>query len=83
MNPRMRCECGWEGTQDGMESVCVFTGSREEPPEYECTCPACNRPYDEVEEVPLCATCQDMYVQEDGDRCGGCLEVEEVEGGVK
>ena len=76
---RMRCECGWEGRQDELENVQVFAGNREEPPEYEDKCPSCDRPFDELEYVPLCVFCDDTYVQEEGDKCGICVSTEQEE----
>lgn len=70
---RRRCPCGWEGWESHMERTQVFLGTREEPPEWETVCPECNRPWDETEEVPLCAVCSDVYVQEEDDTCGACL----------
>lgn len=77
-NERMRCECGWEGMSDDLRVICVFHATQEEPAEYENLCPSCDRPYDELETVPLCHACQDVYVPEEGDRCGACLEAEEA-----
>ena len=74
MTERMRCNCGWEGESEELESVQVFAGNREEPPEYESKCPCCDVPFDELEYVPLCKECEDVYVQTDEDICGGCLE---------
>jgi len=72
-SPKMRCECGWEGVSDELRTICVFQQTQEEPAEHENLCPCCDRPYDELEEVPLCAQCEDIYVQEEGDTCGGCV----------
>lgn len=73
---KMRCECGWEGDDGELRSITVFEQTEAEPAEYENLCPCCDRPFDELEEVPLCATCEDVYVQEDGDKCGVCVETE-------
>jgi hypothetical protein len=75
-DPKLRCPCGWEGDSSLLESVCVFRQTQEEPAEYESKCPACDRPFDELEEVPLCVSCEDVYVQEEGDKCGICVETE-------
>lgn len=78
---RIRCECGWEGRMDELEVVKVFDGNREEPPEYENKCPCCDRPFDELEYVPLCVSCEDTYVEEDGDMCAVCRsEMDEHDG---
>jgi len=78
-NPKMRCQCGWEGMLDELSTVCVFRATQEEPAEYESRCPCCVRPFDELEEVPLCVSCDDIYVQEEGDVCHPCQEVELAE----
>lgn len=75
-NPKMRCSCGWEGVSDELTTVCVFNGTTEKPAEYESTCPCCDTPFDELEEVPLCVICEDIYTQEEGDTCGACLEAQ-------
>lgn len=72
-NTLYRCPCGWEGWETELDSVCVFAGSQEEPPEYETPCPDCGRPWDEIVEAPLCTSCEDVYVFEEGDRCGICV----------
>ena len=78
-SPKMRCPCGWEDLSEELRVICVFQATPEEPAEYESICPTCDRPYDELEEVPICTECGDVYVQEDGDACGDCFEAELTE----
>lgn len=73
MNERYRCTCGWEGTEDQMTPECLDAGDRYQPPEWTNRCPDCNKDWETMEEVPLCVSCEDTYVFEEGDRCGICV----------
>lgn len=73
---KVRCECGWEGSDADVAVVCTFVGNREEPPEYEGYCPSCGTDADDgvMEDVPMCAGCEDEYVKDEGDYCPECIE---------
>jgi len=72
---KVRCECGWEGTENEVVLNCTFHGTREEPPEYEGFCPCCGNPADDsLEDVPFCRTCEDEYVKDEGDQCEECRQ---------
>lgn len=81
VDPKIRCKrCGWEGLDSDLDSRCVFYGNQEEPPEYEAQCPSCGEDADNTEEIPLCRTCEDEYVKDEGDQCSEChtCELEEA-----
>lgn len=65
------CGCTEMPPEDVMK--CTFPGNREEPAEYEPICPGCGG--DDVTEIekPLCVSCEDTIVFEEGDRCGICV----------
>ena len=73
---RVRCECGWEGSDADVAIVCTFVGNREEPPEYTGYCPSCGTDADNgvMEDVPMCKSCEDEYVKDEGDQCPECRE---------
>ncbi len=75
MTPKYQCDnCDWFGTEDELDSLCVDFGSRYQPPEYECSCPACGDPWENMKEVPYCASCGDVFVKDEGDNCAECIE---------
>lgn len=73
IDPKLRCSCGWEGKTSELVEIEVFAGDALHPREVEDKCPCCDRPFDELEEVPLCAHCADVYVHEEDDVCGICV----------
>jgi len=55
--------------------VTVFHQTQLEPEENEAYCPSCGNPADDsLEDVPLCRTCEDEYVKDEGDICAECRE---------
>ena len=74
MTTLYRCDCGWEGHERDLRSVCTFKQTRLEPAEYELYCPDCDINWDDMAEVPKCASCKDQYVKEEGDNCAECTE---------
>lgn len=72
---RVQCECGWYGSDDDVELVTVFHQTQEEPEENEAYCPSCGNPADDsITDVPVCRSCEDEYVKNEGDRCGECYQ---------
>ena len=72
MNERYRCSCGWEGSEDELDSKCTFWGTREEPPEYEANCPDCGADWDDMVEAELCISCENEFTPKDSKYCNGC-----------
>jgi hypothetical protein len=71
----VECDCGWYGSDSDIVLECTFHGTREEPPEYEGFCPACGNPADDsIKDVPMCKSCEDVYVKDEGDVCPECHE---------
>ena len=69
---RYRCKCGWEGTEDELNSRCTFWGTREEPPEYEAYCPDCGANWDNMVEAECCESCESEWAMRDSRYCLGC-----------
>lgn len=44
-------DCGWIGTENQLNDVCVFHETRLEPAEYLCYCPDCGDNWENMEEV--------------------------------
>lgn len=74
MSTRYRCPCGWEGTEDHMEDECLDHGDRYQPEEWTNRCPDCGRDWEHFSEVPVCRTCEDTYVHDEGDQCEVCRQ---------
>lgn len=72
MNERYRCSCGWEGSEDELDSKCTFWGTREEPPEYEANCPDCGGDWDDMVEADLCISCEKEFSLYALNLCAAC-----------
>ena len=74
MNTNFTCSCGWRGTEDQMEPECIDFGDRYQPPEWTNRCPSCGNDWENMTETPVCRTCEDTFVQHEGDQCEICRQ---------
>lgn len=73
MNQEWQClECGWQGHEDDLRSVCVFHGNRIEPPEYEAYCPDCGENWECMIERDVCTSCESEWQTRESNLCAGC-----------
>lgn len=77
---KLRCQCGWEGDTQELalkkSSGVVVPGEMVETL-FDTHCPCCDTSSSECcENVPLCAVCEEVYVDTEGDDCGACVDKE-------
>ena len=64
--------CKTEFDEREVETKLQFMGNQVEPSEYSAHCPNCDSTEIGEINIPLCVSCEDEFVKDEGDQCEEC-----------